>query len=325
MNKWHICLSIIGAIGIICLLYGFFIEPNCIHQRRVTVTLPVPRVTCLSKPLKVVFFSDIHIGPHTTKESLARHVLAIMENEPDAIIFGGDLVEEATPLADEALQATVISALSSLEAPLGKWAVFGNHDLEAPRFRQWTEHVLQASGFTILENKGAYLAELPLWGFEDALHGAPALNVRDALHSTPSLEVNDAWHSFCMKKNDISLACNSDDIPVHQDDSRKPFTLYISHEPDTALLCQDAGALGLILSGHSHNGQVTAFGFPIVRVPGARRFVKGQYDVGPDLKLIISAGLGTVHIHARFFARPDILTVVFQPSTTATDVTYSFK
>ena len=80
-----------------------------------------------------------------------------------------------------------------------------------------------------------------------------------------------------------------------------------------------------MLSGHSHYGQVTLFGLPLIHVPAAKHFVKGHYDVQSDLKLIISAGLGTVHIHARFFARPDIVTVLFLPSTKATDIAYSFK
>ncbi|NLZ67309.1 MAG: hypothetical protein GX910_06660 [Clostridiaceae bacterium] len=313
MNMWPILFSIIGAIGVLCLLYGFFIEPKFIRQRHVTVTLPAPRVTHLTKPLKVVFFSDIHIGPRTTKDKLDRQMRAIMRNKPDAIIFGGDLVEEATPLADEAVQSMTISALASLEAPLGKWAVFGNHDLEAPRFRRWTEKVLHASGFKILENEGACLEELPLWGFEDALHG------------TPSRDTNNGLRHNCFEINDISGCISSEKTLSRHTDPLSPFTLYISHEPDTALLYQDEEVTGLMLSGHSHYGQVTLFGLPLIRVPAAKHFVKGHYDVQSDLKLIISAGLGTVHIHARFFARPDIVTVLFQPSTKATDIAYSFK
>lgn len=315
MNKWHIWLSILGAIGALCLLYGFFIEPKCIHQRLVTVTLPVPHVTQLSRPLKIVFFSDIHIGPRTTEKDLERQMRAIMQNEPDAIIFGGDLVEEATPLGDEAFSSMAISALASLEAPLGKWAVFGNHDLEAPRFRQWTDDVLKASGFTILENESICLNGLPIWGFEDALHGAPALDS----NGTSPLPQEDTVN--------ISRTRDQDKTDTQQSGSgsEAPFTLFISHEPDTTLLCQAEGVSGLMLSGHSHYGQVTLFGLPIMRVPGAEYFVKGHYDVDSDLKLIISSGLGTVHIHARFFARPDILTIVFQPSITATDITYSFQ
>lgn len=315
MNKWHLALSLLGVIGALCLLYGFFIEPKRIHQRLVAVTIPVSHVTNLSKPLKIVFFSDIHLGPRTTEKDLARQMQAIMQNEPDAIIFGGDLVEEATPLADKAFSSMAISAFASLEAPFGKWAVFGNHDLEAPRFRQWTEDVFKASGFTILENEGINLDGLPVWCFEDALHGAPALDA-DGTSPLPQEDIENISRKRDQDKTDTQQSGSG---------SEAPFTLFISHEPDTALLCQAKGVTGLMLSGHSHYGQVTLFGLPIVRVPGAKHFVKGDYDAGSDFKLIISAGLGTVHIHARFFAKPDIVTVVFQPSTTATEITYSFK
>ena len=96
MNMWPILFSIIGAIGVLCLLYGFFIEPKFIRQRHVTVTLPAPRVTHLTKPLKVVFFSDIHIGPRTTKDKLDRQMRAIMRNKP-MLSYSRRSHEEATP------------------------------------------------------------------------------------------------------------------------------------------------------------------------------------------------------------------------------------
>ena len=81
MNKWHIGLSILGAIGALCLLYGFFIEPKCIHQRLVTVTIPVSHVTHLSKPL--VSSSQIFIGSRTLKRFGASDA-SDYANEPDA-------------------------------------------------------------------------------------------------------------------------------------------------------------------------------------------------------------------------------------------------
>jgi len=79
---------------------------------------------------------------------------AVMREKPDAIIFGGDLVEERTPLSDPDFREMVLRALASLDAPLGKWAILGNHDVEAPRNRAWSVPLLRETGFTVLGERG---------------------------------------------------------------------------------------------------------------------------------------------------------------------------
>ncbi len=90
-----------------------------------------------------------------------------------------------------------------------------------------------------------------------------------------------------------------------------PFTLYLVHESDWFPQVLPARGPGLVLAGHSHYGQVTLFGLPLIRPAGAKRYWRGRYTLGEDLAMIVSAGLGTVHIHARFFARPDIILLEF--------------
>ena len=98
MNPWLIAFLPMMGAGALCLLYGFFIEPHWIKTRKITITVT------RDKPFygkTVVFFSDIHVGPTTTPKKLERQMRAIMAMKPDAIIFGGDLVEEPTPLRNE--------------------------------------------------------------------------------------------------------------------------------------------------------------------------------------------------------------------------------
>lgn len=277
MNPWLIAFLPMMGAGALCLLYGFFIEPHWIKTRKITITVT------RDKPFygkTVVFFSDIHVGPTTTPKKLERQMRAIMAMKPDAIIFGGDLVEEPTPLRNEHFRLMVTSALSTLQAPLGKWAIFGNHDVEAPRFRTWVTEALEASGFTILENEGLELSGLPVWGFANTHHSLPLFD-RNTLYGESA------------------------------EDKKDPYTLFLVHESDWFPDTMPANGPGLVLCGHSHHGQVTLFGLPLTRPAGGKRYWKGRYQLDSDLSLVVSAGLGTVHIHARFFARPDILFVVF--------------
>ncbi|HZK29196.1 MAG TPA: metallophosphoesterase [Clostridia bacterium] len=277
MNPWLVALLIIIGGGTLFLLYGFFIEPWWIKTREIVIPV-TPDKPYHGKSF--VFFSDMHTGSRTTPKRLDRQMRTIMKMKPDAILFGGDLVEEPTPLKSRQFRLMVTRALASLEAPEGKWAILGNHDVEAPRFRAWATEVLRSSGFTMLENEGFSFFGLPVWGFANTLHDQPSFD-KKKLHG---LSVNDR---------------------------KDPFTLYLVHESDWFPDTMPTDGPGLVLCGHSHHGQVTLFGLPLTRPAGGKRYWRGRYELGDDLSLIVSAGLGTVHIHARFFARPDILFVRF--------------
>ena len=164
------------VLGTLCLLYGFFVEPLWVKLRKVEVRFPSSwsRIPCEGK--RIVFFSDLHTCVSTTEKMLLRRMRAVMREKPDAIIFGGDLVEERTPLSDPDFREMVLRALASLDAPLGKWAILGNHDVEAPRNRAWSVPLLRETGFTVLENEGIELCGLPVWGFANALHYEPKLH-----------------------------------------------------------------------------------------------------------------------------------------------------
>ena len=275
MNHFLIVFLSLTGIALLCLLYGFFLEPRWIRIRRHSVTLEQ------SHPgvgRSILFFSDLHVGARTTKRKLQKQMKKIMASSADVIIFGGDLVEEKTPLWDDDFKKMVIDQLSSLEAPQGKWAIYGNHDVEAPRYRKWVKEVLVCSGFTMLENEATTLVGIPAWGFANTHH------------STPRLEET-ARHKTAQGKDD--------------------FALYLVHESDWFPDKMPAKGPGLVLCGHSHHGQVTFFGLPLIRPKGAKTYWRGPYTLNPKLKMFVSSGMGTVHIHARFFARPDVLLLAF--------------
>lgn len=275
------------VLGTLCLLYGFFVEPLWVKRRKVEVRFPSSwsRIPCEGK--RIVFFSDLHTCASTTEKMLLQRMRAVMREKPDAIIFGGDLVEERTPLSDPDFREMVLRALASLDAPLGKWAILGNHDVEAPRNRAWSVPLLRETGFTVLENEGIELCGLPVWGFANALHYEPKLH--------------NETYSIIRTKATKALGLTE---PLS-------FSLYLVHESDWFTERISAPTPGMILSGHSHHGQVTFFGIPLIRPRMGKKHWKGFYKIGDRFTLIVSAGLGTVHIHARFFARPDVVTLTF--------------
>ena len=120
------------------------------------------------KRLRLVFFSDLHIGEAMTPDYIARTVKLIQEQHPDLILCGGDFIDHR---AVYAYDPRVLASLRSLRAPMGVYFVLGNHeyrdDLEANV--RWVSEV----GATLLRDSLAYPGDslLTLIGREDWVNG----------------------------------------------------------------------------------------------------------------------------------------------------------
>lgn len=120
------------------------------------------------KRLRLVFFSDLHIGEAMTPDYIARTVKLIQEQHPDLILCGGDFIDHR---AVYAYDPRVLASLRSLHAPMGVYFVLGNHeyrdDLEANV--RWVSKV----GATLLRDSLAYPGDslLTLIGREDWVNG----------------------------------------------------------------------------------------------------------------------------------------------------------
>lgn len=129
------------AAGLGLAFYAAKLEP-----RRLTVTRPP-----LEKkpPLRVVFFSDLHIRRAGAPERLEAVVERINALKPDLVLFGGDFFSKflrdawALPFPELARQ------LRRIRAPKGKYAVLGNHDVRQGA-RPFFEQLFEAGGFTVL-------------------------------------------------------------------------------------------------------------------------------------------------------------------------------
>ena len=120
------------------------------------------------KRLRLVFFSDLHIGEAMTPDYIARTVKLIQDQHPDLILCGGDFIDHR---AVYAYDPRVLASLRSLRAPMGVYFVLGNHeyrdDLEANV--RWVSEV----GATLLRDSLAYPGDslLTLIGREDWVNG----------------------------------------------------------------------------------------------------------------------------------------------------------
>src|SRR5688572_22710936 len=105
------------------------------------------RVTCerwpeATRPLRLAFASDLHAGPTTDPSLLDETAQALRALAPDVLLLGGDYVFLHTSGIHDLMRH-----LADVPAPLGRFAVFGNHDL-------WADDVvvrgaLEAAGFRV--------------------------------------------------------------------------------------------------------------------------------------------------------------------------------
>jgi uncharacterized protein len=231
------------------------------------ITILVPRLPNAWKGLRVAFLTDIHHGPWT---SLA-YVHTIVERanalKPDLILLGGDYVHRGASYIQPC-----IAALGILSAPLGVFGVLGNHD-------HWhgaaeTSEAFRDSGIHELTNSGIFL-----------VRGEQRLRIAG---------VGDLWEDT----QDITAALG--------DTKPNETAILLSHNPDYAEQISDS-RVGLVLSGHTHGGQVVlpVVGAPFVPSRFGQKYLRGLVQA-PHIQVFVSRGLGTITPPVRFCCRPEI-------------------
>lgn len=118
-----------GAMAVVAVLYLVFAIVGYVDSRRIALT----RVTAWWDDLpagldglRIAQISDTHIGPQTSRRYLAEVVRLTQESAPDLIVVTGDLIDDHAADVDH-----FAAALGALSAPLGVYAIAGNHDIYA--------------------------------------------------------------------------------------------------------------------------------------------------------------------------------------------------
>ncbi len=136
-SKCAIVLHVFAGIGILCLLYGRFIEPYWVEVNVITIGTPKLR----SAGFRMVQISDLHVDDVPRNEEKAVRIIDGLQ--PDIIVATGDYLNRVSALP------RLKEMLSRLEAPLGKFAVGGNFEAH-----YWPGlDVLAGAGFRRLEHR----------------------------------------------------------------------------------------------------------------------------------------------------------------------------
>ena len=221
-------------------------------------------------PLRIAFASDLHGGPGTHPATIRRACGLLADAKPQLLLLGGDFVSFHARHVEG-----VLEAIDQIDAPLGRFAVLGNHDLIADD--AWLVRRLETIGVRTLVNENVRLAapydRLWVCGLDNTEQGTP--DGRRALAGTDGIR------------------------------------LILMHSPD-GLTALGSEPFAMAFTGHVHGGQfVLPGGLSLIGAKGPLSqlyLYGGLFELGApgERILLVSRGIGQGSLPMRFRANPEI-------------------
>jgi predicted MPP superfamily phosphohydrolase len=236
--------------------------------------VPIPDLKKNLDGIKIGVMSDFHAGAFLSGNDLHEAISALQREKPDIIALLGDYVDGAYSHSSRnvAKGSFLFESLKGLEASLGVYAVLGNHD-------HWTDAAkvktkLSEARLTILNNQNITLDE------KFAVAG-----------------VDDFWEGPANASRAL------------KDLRPDTVTIMLSHNPDINIQIAGDPRVRLVLSGHTHGGQIRV---PFINyapwVPCSSKYrgYSGLIRETAKRRTFITKGVGTFFVPVRLACPPDI-------------------
>ena len=269
-SKLRIALAILIAIFLFLGLWAFVWEPSRLIVHEETIVLP--RWPSALNGIKIAAISDIHAGsPFIDVDKLHLLVARTNETKPDLIVLLGDYMVRDTWHSKTVEPEVIAEALKDLRAPLGVYAVLGNHD--------WWYDVTRVR--TAFVNGGIRVVDNDVVRLEKNGHAFWVVGIADA------------WSA----KDDI--AGTAKHVPEGEP------AIALTHNPD--IIRRFPPAFQLTLAGHTHGGQVNLpfLGRRIVPSEYGEQYAAGHIEE-EGKHLFVTTGVGTSVFPVRFRVPPEI-------------------
>ena len=221
-------------------------------------------------PLRIAFASDLHGGPGTHSATIRRACRLLADAKPDLLLLGGDFVSFHARHVEG-----VLDAIDMVQAPLGRLAVLGNHDLIADD--AYLIERLATVGVRTLVNENVQLPapydELWVCGLDNTEQGSP---------------------------DGSRAVAGADGV-----------RLVLMHSPDGLTALGDE-PFAVAFTGHVHGGQfVLPGGKSLISVKGPlsqRYLYGGLFELGQpgERIMLVSRGIGQGSLPMRFRADPEV-------------------
>lgn len=271
-----------GTVGISASGYATYYEPDALKLRE--YTLPIADLPPSLDGLRIVQFADSHYGPYITLRYL-RYALDLANSlAPDVLVLNGDYVQVGAAIEPG------ITLFERAQARLGIAAVLGNHDHweGAERCRA----AFKSVGIPLIDNTRVFLTAN---GFRNALPAGEALCLGG---------VGDLWCDEVLPE-----------VAFREVPAAMPRIL-VSHNPDMAEVLPKDLRIDLMLSGHTHGGQVRlpVLGAPFVPSQYGKRYLGGLCQ-GPQCPVLVSRGIGMAGFPVRLGVPPELCHITLRSKT----------
>lgn len=272
MKKFIRFLFFILLFFLLALIYGRYIGTDGLITKEYKINA---NIDDSFNNLKIVHFSDLHYLRVTNEETLKKITNEINLINPDIVFFTGDLIDKDFELKENE-KDNLINFLKNIKTKYGKYAIIGNHDYI--KDEELIKDIYSSSNFTLLKNE------------YDVIYG----NNNDKLFIG-------GVDTYSYDKADISKV-----MEYFNDNDDINYKIILCHEPDYIDEIVKDYNVNLVLSGHSHNGQIN---IPYIKnffLPkGSRKYYDNYYKVN-DTDLYISSGIGLSRLNLRMFNKPSI-------------------
>ncbi len=250
-------------------LYTWRVEPH--WPEVIERTMPLAGLPSSLEGKRLVQVSDLHIGPVVDKRWMIGQLQRLERLRPDAIVLTGDFM--TCDHAEQLAQAEEVLA-ELAPAPLGRFAVLGNHDYghrwSFPKVADGLVDRMERLDIRVLQNEVADAGGLQIAGLDEFM-----------------------TRRFDAERTARDLATDRDAVAL-------------VHNPDAADERAWASFRGWFLAGHTHGGQCKPPFFEPPVLPCVNRsYIAGEYRLAEGRRMYINRGLGYLR-RVRFNCRPEI-------------------
>ena len=238
--------SMKGTMTVVGIMLVLFTYGNIHYRNKVRVPIEIDTKGKLTRPLKLVLMSDLHLGYHNTRRDFAKWVDKVNAEQPDLVLIAGDIIDfSIRPLLEE----NVAEEFHRIQAPV--YACLGNHEFY--RGLQLAQQFYKDAGIHLLRDS---VVTLPDYGNLTIIGRDDRMN--KGRKEIGSLTPYPKTHPLPLPRGgglDTTLVAESNQTPLPSGGGGGGFFLLLDHQPYHLDQTEKAG-IDFQFSGHTHYGQV---------------------------------------------------------------------
>ena len=267
------CLTALTVFMAFSMYRAIYVNPD--ELTATTLTWKNKAIPADMNDVSLVYFTDLQYGQFETQQRAQKVFDRIQAMNPQVLVFGGDLFEEKAEITDE-MKNQMIQWLSSIPAPLGKFAVLGEQDLTSPERLAQVQEIYNASQVEVIDNSSRLICNRTTAGIR-----------------LVGISPQEDWQQALTG------------IQADQ------FTVLVSHYTDPFdSQALDSAGIDYALGGNSHGTQIT---YPVMggyrSWPGSEHINRSE-TTRVGFPYYISTGTGCIKVNARLNATPEIVYIL---------------